>query len=239
MTEILSAPDSPQSAEALAQLLGETEAEPCTSIATIVQLRGLPWALHVLEKTRDIEAGGGMMTFDKTRRRTFGGVFFFIARRRLKDRERVLVFPGYEPPPKVEKPKPFKWEDRLELVSEAVTQKGEATTVKITLIGRPGKVVVSPTKTFVMTTLEQRKAPALPKGLPAPPATPTLYTVYIAAKKWDAVAQSLVDPLDVLIVEGHPQVDLKTGTISVFALSVTTKVLQKAKREAQLSQTPA
>ena len=81
--------------------------------------------------------------------------------------------------------------------------------------------------------MESNKVPALPKGLPTPPAAPTKYTVYIAAKQWRKVEQAIADPEDVLIVEGFPTMDAEARAIAVFATNTTTKKLQQALKEAQ------
>ena len=109
---------------------------------------------------------------------------------------------------------------------------GEVRTVKIRLIGRPGPITSSPTG-HITTTLHSTRVPSLPKGVPAPPPTPTTYTVYIAAKQWTKVAPALLDPEDVLIVEGFPAYDPQHVGITVYTTNVTTKVLQQAQRAAQ------
>ena len=103
--------------------------------------------------------------------------------------------------------------------------------MKLTLIGKPGKVIEKGT-CFIMS-MESQKAPALPKGLPTPPETTTTYTVYIASKQWRKVESVVSDPDDVLILEGYPQLDAKTGSIAVFITNSTTKKLQAAQRQAQ------
>ena len=78
-------------------------------------------------------------------------------------------------------------------------QVGESKTVKITLIGRPGRIVEK--GEVVLTSMQASKAPSLPKGLPPVPIDPTTYVVFIAQKQWKKVAQAIKDPQDVLIVE--------------------------------------
>ena len=60
---------------------------------------------------------------------------------------------------------------------------------------------------------------------------PTPYTVYIALKQWQKVADAIKDPEDVLIVEGYPAHD--AAGISVYTTNTTTKQLQQAQRQAQ------
>lgn len=100
--------------------------------------------------------------------------------------------------------------------------------MKITLVGRPMKVIDR--GQCMITTLESRKVPALPKGVPAPAQAATPYSIYISAKQWKKVAEAITDPEDALLIEGFPQLDLQTKTIAVFTTSVTTKKIQSAKR---------
>ena len=108
--------------------------------------------------------------------------------------------------------------------------------MKLTLIGRPGPVAAAKAG-YIMTTMESKKAPSLPKGLPTPPSTPTTYTVYIAPKQWAKVAEALRDPDDTLILEGFPTYDPALEGIAVYVTNTTTKKLQQAQRAAQQSET--
>ena len=101
--------------------------------------------------------------------------------------------------------------------------------VKISLMGRPGRVVEK--QDLVITMMTQMDAPkAFPKGVPAPPTTPTVYMVYIAAKQWQKVAKAIQNEQDSLIVEGFAAFDPGLEGMAVFATNVTTKVLQQQKR---------
>ena len=102
-------------------------------------------------------------------------------------------------------------------------------TGKITVIGRPGKVVDR--GSCIVTSMRAKTVPSLPKGLPTPPSMPTNYVVYIASRQWRKVASAIADPEDALIVEGFPQLDPETSSIAVFATSTTTKKLQMAQRQ--------
>ncbi|HMR67018.1 MAG TPA: hypothetical protein PKE64_23660, partial [Anaerolineae bacterium] len=155
----------------------------------------------------------------------------YLVRSQIPKEERWAIWPELAPKPK---PQPLDWEARLELVPDLLKQKGVAATMKITLIGRPGRIVEK--GEVVLTSMQQKaKSPSLPQGLPPLPTEPTTYIVYIARKQWQAVAQAITNPEDSLIVEGLPVLDKRLGTIAVFAQNVTTKRLQQAKREAQKS----
>ena len=126
---------------------------------------------------------------------------------------------------------PLAWEDRLAVLEEVLKQKGTATTVKITLVGRPGKIVEQGDS--VMIGMQSTKVPALPKGLPTPPSAPTNYVVFIARKQWARVSGAIENLEDMLIVEGFPALDPQAKSIAVFATNVTTKLLQAAQRQAE------
>jgi hypothetical protein len=205
-------------------------------IERVVQHLGADAALALLQETLEVEAGGGTWLPDGSRRRTPGGVFFQLVKGRAPHEVRSLIWP--QPKKKKKRPKgekkqiePLPWEECLKVVPEAAQNPGEATTVKITLVGRPGRIVEK--GSVVLTTMQSAKAPTLPKGLPEPPDEPTTYVVYIAGKQWRKVAEAIQDPQDKLIVEGYPAFDKRLGAVAVFATSVTTKNLQAAKREAQ------
>ena len=215
----------------MAASLGETEPKALEQLGRIVRLLGLAKAQAFLEQALQVESQGGLWLPDRSRRRTLGGVFFFLVRSQASKQERWFIWPELAPKPK---PQPLDWEARLELVPELLKQQGAATLMKITLIGRPGRIVEK--GEVVLTSMQQSsKAPSLPLGLPPLPTEPTTYIVYIARKQWQSVAKAIASPEDALIVEGLPVLDKRLGTIAVFAQSVTTKRLQQAKREGQRS----
>jgi hypothetical protein len=128
---------------------------------------------------------------------------------------------------------PFQWEQADEIIAEISQHLGEATTVKVTIIGRPGEIVER--QGVIILALKSTAAPALPKGLPAPPAQPTNYLVFISQKQWRKVADAIKNPEDKLIIEGYPTMHPKFAGITVYATQVTTTLLQAAKRQSQTS----
>lgn len=218
----------------IAEALGETEPGPLRTIERVIQILGEERAQALPEQTQQIETkGGGMLTDDSTQRRTPGGVFFKLVKNQTIPRERWAIFsPVRAAQPKAE-PQALSWEECAALVNELLkSTKGEATTVKLTLIGRPDRVIEK--GDLVITSLQSDKVPTLPKGLPQPPHEPTTYVVYIARKQWNKVKDSLKHPEDKLIVEGYPVFDKRIGqsrTMTLYALSTTTKLLEQARRE--------
>jgi PHAX RNA-binding domain len=247
-------------AHQVAEQLGETGASQRRQIHTIVWALGPVQTWALVREALEVDAGEGMMTPDGSRRRTVGGIFFHLAyskgtpepgkvltrvpppstQQKRKSVSSVQPAPANTtpeerkpllPPVKEAPVLPFLWQDRLAALAEAATQKGTAN-VKITVIGRPGKIVDR--GTCVVTIMESTRIPALPKGLPTPPATPTTYTVSIASKQWKKVAETIIaDPDDLLIVEGFPTTDPHASAIAVFATNITTRNLQHAQKEAK------
>jgi hypothetical protein len=252
-------PREPSQAEVAAMIadqLGEMEETVRKSILTIVRAAGRTHAKELLSLTRQTEENGGIMVPDNSRRRTPGGVFFYLAytrgraksgrplekpdkrarkRRQANAQEveandtpkaRSAIVEPREPQPAMV----CSWDDRRAIVKEAEAEKGTAN-VKISLVGRPGKVVDR--GQFIVTVMESSKVPMLPKGLPTPTTMTTKYAVYVAAKQWKKVAEAIQDPEDALIIEGFPKTDAETSAIAVFTTNITTKKQQMAKKQPQ------
>jgi hypothetical protein len=180
---------------------------------------------------------GGMLTAVGDRLRTKGGVFFYLARGRMTDEIRHAIFPprtlrNRRKDDSAAPAEPdFDWAERLAVVRALVNHQGVVHTVKITLIGRPGKTETR--KDLVITTMSHSGgAPTFPRGVPRPPETPTLYTVYIAAKQWKRVESALKEnPDDLLILEGMCAFDPELQAVAVYTIKATTKFLEAARRQ--------
>ena len=227
---------NPTASQQIAAALGETDKAPLAVLYRVVKVLGEDKALALLQETLAIEQQGGLLTDDGARRRTPGGVYFKLVKEQTTSRERGRIFGP--PAKKKSKPNaslpPLTWADSARLANELLqlAQPGEVTTVKLTLIGRPGRIIEK--ESVVITSLQRSKAPSLPKGLPQPPDEPSVYVVYIAIKQWRKVKESLAqNPEDKLIVEGYPYFDRRIGqggTLTLYAQSVTTTGLQRARR---------
>ncbi len=225
---------------AIATQLQETEPGVLIQISRILERMGAEFVQTVLADTLHLEAEGGMLTEDKQRRRTPGGVFFYLVRGRVSPEDRKALFPIPRRPAKPALPATVTLSDaeRLALYAQLKAHLGVATNMKLTLIGRPAKILKR--DTFVVITLASREPPALPKGLPELPSQdPTVYLVYIASKQWRKVEEAIQNPEDKLIIEGYPYNDKKMGVIGVLTQSVTTVHLQRAKKEADKTIAPA
>src|SRR6476620_1491581 len=87
--------EAKQYAKELAALLGETELVPIKQVRRVVDICGIDFARELYKETAEIEDRGGLMLADNTRRRTRGGVFFYLVRKRIDETKRQIIFPGY------------------------------------------------------------------------------------------------------------------------------------------------
>jgi len=242
-------PEEWRATQEIAAALGETARGPLGQVGRVVGRLGADRVRAFLTQTQEIEATGGLLLPDGSRRRTLGGVFFHLVRAddTLSREDRVYIFPpqfgrngrtkaaggsasAMPAPAGTTISAPVAWADDTYRVIIATLQQepGRATTVKITVIGRPGAAVEQGQS--VALALVSERVPDLPKGLPAPPAG-TRYTVFVARKPWAKVAEALgADPEDTAIIEGYAALDPRVEGIAVYATSATTKRTQAAKR---------
>ncbi len=230
----------------IAAQLGETEEEPIRQIRRAVRVLGEERVRALVAQTREIEAAGGLMLPNAQRRRTPGGVFFHLMRRGIEHKEWYRIF---RPQTTTQnkgtrtdqtgtgtRATPFDWTTFSASATEAMSEVGEATTVKLTVIGRPGKIVER--GDVALVALRSEKVPSLPKGVPAPPSPQTDYMVLVSMKQWRKVAEALAaDPADKLLIEGYPTVQPEFAGITVHATSATTTGIQAGKRAAQTATT--
>lgn len=203
----------------------------------VVQELGPAGARAFLAQALAVEAQGGMLTVDGKRRRTPGGIFFRLIKEEVPEEVRLRLFPPKDwrklrakkkeaaqeraPAPASSAPPPFAWADRHPFVARLLESRetGRAESVKLTLIGRVGKVIEQ--GEYVMMAMQGAgHVPSLPKGVPHPPESRLLYLVYITQKQWKRVAAELERPNHVLIVDGHPTWDRALKRLVVLAQSV-------------------
>jgi len=227
----------------IAAQLGETEEEPIRQIKRAVRILGEHRVRTVVARTLDVEAAGGLMRVDGSQRRSLGGVFFILMRDDVGRKDFYRIFKGgqHQRPGTTDTrpragPAPFDWTTFGVAATEAMSSAGEATTVKLTVIGRPGKIVER--ADVALVALRSEKAPSLPKGVPAPPSPQTDYMVLVGMKQWRKVAEALAaDQADKLLIEGYPTIQPEFAGITVYATSATTTGIQAGKRAAQTAMT--
>jgi len=247
-------PDVWALARSIAAVLGETMPPPIRIITRAVDRIGPDRMRALLGQALTVEAQGGL-TLPDGRRRTPGGVFFHLVRASdaISREDKDYIFPrqGGRPmraegsgtlasaPPASVARAPVAWTDEAyRTLAQQLQQdnSGRATSVKITVIGRPGASVEQ--GQAVALALTSEKVPDLPKGLPEP-AVGTRYTVFVARKQWAKVAEALAaDPEDAAIIEGYAALDPRVESIAVYAISATTKRMQAAKRATTTAATP-
>jgi len=242
-------------ATAIADQLDETAGGARATIWRCVRTLGPERAQAFVAQALEVEANGGLLIPDGSRRRTPGGVFFYLVRTQISDEEAVAInvlwrgaaqrrqlgvaakpprrmtntaTPAPPPPPPLP---PFVWDEAAPMIAELTTNIGEASTVNVTIIGRPTQVVER--QGVVVVALRSTTTLTLPKGLPPLPSTPTTYMLFIQKKQWTKVQTAMQNADDALIVEGYPVHALRFSGITVYATQVTTKMLQAAKRKEQ------
>jgi hypothetical protein len=72
--------DTDEAVKTIAHTLGESEPAPLQQLQAVVNILGSEQALALCEKAVEMEQQGGMLTKDGTRRKTVGGIFFYLVR---------------------------------------------------------------------------------------------------------------------------------------------------------------
>ncbi len=216
--------------------LAEVLQEPNRPLLTqVLRTLGTDRTTAILTETLTCEANGGMLTKDGTRRRTRGGVLFQLVKQQATPHERRRLFPRPAPPPGQRQPQTpagLTWDEASSLMQTLATEPaGEARTMKLTLIGRPGQVE---TRGQAVVFRMQGKPPgSLPRGLPPVPAqAPLTWNVMVALRQWNRVKDSLAtNQDDQLIIEGYPV--MQGSQHVLLAQSCTSVALQRAQKAAQ------
>jgi hypothetical protein len=218
------------------ELAAALQEENLELLERVVSVVGIEQAQALLQKTLETEAGGGLLVRNGSRRRTPGGVFFYLARTSLPKRVVREIWP---PPTQAQPSSPAdrapSWEEAKQLIAQAIKSRGEAKTVKLTLVGRPGKVIEQ--EGCVVVSMKGKEPPSLPKGLPTLPENSTItWAVFIAKKQWNRVKESVQKHADdQLIIEGWPAVDPKRGLAIVLATNCKSVLMERAQRTQQAS----
>jgi hypothetical protein len=219
------------SARQLARLLGETTPIVIEQLERLLAEAGAEVLEAALQDALAVEAAGGEMLPDGSRRRTLGGIFFRLMRERLPPRApapEATAPPSEAPPPA--SPQPLAWEARGGLLAGLAEQVGRAASTLMLITGRPGPVHRA--GRTVVFLLAGSTPPPLPRGLPAPPPERVTYACYLDARQWDRVEPALrADPADQLLLEGHAALDPETGTVAVFVQTAITRSQERARRQ--------
>jgi hypothetical protein len=208
-------------------------------LAKVLRTLGPERTAAILVDTLQQEAAGGLLTKDGTRRRTAGGVFFQLVRERVTRQERRQLFPRTAPPHGQARPQgvpqALTWDEAQTLMQMlAATPAGEARTMKLTLIGRPGKVEMR--GQAVVFRMQGKPPGTLPRGLPPVPTTPPLtWNVMVALRQWNRVKDSIESNQDdQLIIEGYPLLQGQQHVL--LAQSCVSMLQQRAQKQTQREQ---
>ncbi len=250
--EVSKVSDSPEEVNAAVKQIATALTEENTYlIKRIVNEIGVERSMQIFDKAVEVEAGEGIMTRDGSRRRTPGGVFFFLVRGRISKEQYFSIWerpqpfyrkqkqPQQKPPPqkrapqKKKKAEPLRWAARLALFNEVAGEHGQVSSAEVKLIGRPIKVL--PRGNVVILTLRNRSQPPLPRALPQVEEDGTVFLVFLTLKQWKKIADSMEEASDKVIVTGYPVYSGKLNAIAVWAQRVTTVNMEKARHAAKTS----
>jgi hypothetical protein len=218
-------------AQKLAVLLGETEEKPIIQLARAVDYLGPEKAQEYADEAVALAAGEGILTKDKSRKRTPGGTFFALVRMRLprkKDWRKI------KPIMKPLSERPVALADEMPMLIEMTgrLKAGMLASCKLTLTGRP-KGQIQKQAQFVAFVVQIAQQPVLPKGLPTFGKIETRYLILVAMKQWEKVEKQIAqDEKDQLYIEGFATVqpDFKSGIV-VLAQNVQTIGLMRMRKK--------
>jgi hypothetical protein len=217
--------------------LGETERGPVRQIKLLIQYLGLDLVRAKVEETLQIEADGGMLTSNQERKRTPGGIFFYLIKEAMPDEMRSKVFPGYGQ--RRPKTTTIEWEQRMDYLEPLLNdEQGVVSNLELMIQGRPGRVeVVGDTVMLIMNHhLEAAPNQPNPRGVPQPSDQTQRYIVYMGILSWEKVVKFLEDDKDFLIIKGRIVYDPAVEGIAVFAIGVTTKEIERRNKQAAKAQ---
>lgn len=223
----------------ISEELGEPDKKPQRQIKQVIERAGLEFAQRLLDETKKIEENGGMTIDNGDRRRTPGGVFFYLARRDLPEEDRDIIFHAWRVARRKRDSResnypPLEWDERESIV-EALQEAGvgEISEMKISLSGRLGEI--ERREYLIISTMEHRIDPSsLPRGVPEPPTEPMQYMVYISAKQWERIEKVREEDADdngEIIIEGYCAFDKEIDQYTVYTTFVTTQKLYRKERK--------
>lgn len=232
--ETLSAEEIQSLAQAVGEKLGEKSGKPLQQIALLIEKCGLDFVKKMMAETEATEAAGGLRTQDGKRRRTKGGVFFFLAKGQMDPQYRTDIFPNLiRHGDGSIMPTGLEWGDRIAHMRALQDKPGQINNLTVTLTGRPGALHIEGSSVMTVIKQEQVKAPPYPKGVPPFSAVEgaTNYYVFMGLRHWLKVEKALENENDMLIVEGSAVYDAQLEGITILSTGVTTKVLEQQKRQ--------
>ncbi|MBZ0300713.1 MAG: hypothetical protein K8J31_13270 [Anaerolineae bacterium] len=205
----------------IARDLGEIQPAPRFQIAEIIQQLGLEFAERVLEQTWEVEAQGGLLVPNGSRRRTPGGVFFTLAREQMTEDQQQAVFMR----PKANL---FRWTQRRDVVEPLLAEAGQVESVEVTLVGRPEEIWEYDDVVILRMAYAGVQMPT-PQGVPQLQLLSPEAIVFVNPDQWRGVQPALADDKTALVIEGVCAIDPEVGGLVVYATKVATTKLKKRK----------
>ncbi len=220
----------------IAKALGEKDAVPLKQITRTIDVCGVEFADFMLANAEAVEKDGGMLTSNGKRRRTKGGVFFYLVRYSLPLDIRNEIFPPpkwarlKEENTKKSKYPPFDWGERVEQLQKAAnSDKGEIEELNIQLRGRPG--YVERRDSLMILTMEQRIPvnQTFPRGVPEPPIEATRYFVFVGEEQWKKNVGNKIEKnaKNILVIDGACYFDESLGSMAVFTRAIKVQRMSK------------
>ncbi len=134
-------PEEQHEVERIADLLGETQAQPILLIGRIIRFCGLDFAQRIVDETFTIEQKGGLKRDDGKGYRTTGGIFFYLAKKQAPKEARNSAFHRIDPDRASTPALPrFAWKNRRRVISPLKAEPGSLDSAEVTLFGRPDSV---------------------------------------------------------------------------------------------------
>ena len=220
--------------QSVADRLQETARNPRRLIQDIVNVCGVEFTELMLENALTLYHGEGLMTNDGKRRRTLGGVFFYLVRGALPAKMRDPIFKAEQTAHRPAFPKRpgFDWETRqANFNKRSHKQAGKVIDMQIKVKGHPAHIEYR--QDVVIVTLKgELSENGFPAGVPQPEDSTTLYYVYISGKQWVKNKGVNLEKNErmALAVEGECLLDEQLGAIAVFARKFKT-YMPKVKRQ--------
>jgi hypothetical protein len=224
---------TPEQADALvaefAAILQENDPQPLGQIRRMVTFIGEGFVRKHLDNALKIEEEGGMMTVEGDRRRTIGGVFFYLVKGDMTLEQRAHVFPGTVYIAR-KATRTISWEERMDIL-EALKNapQGNIRSVQLIIKGKPGEVKITDDTVMLVfhQPIESQPVQPYPRGVPAPPDANLSWVVYAGIRSWEKVAERLEHPKDEIIIDGIPFWDHETQTMAILAIGLTTRELER------------
>lgn len=214
----------------IAETLGEKDDGPLSQLEMLVEHKGEEFVREVLKETLEVEKKGGMRTHSGKRRRTVGGVFFYLAKGKLEPELRQKIFPNFGT---TKRGTVISWDERHEMAAAAREKPGRARVITCMVQGRIEDVEIKESSVVLTLLYTHEDSATYPRGVPVPPSDDMALTVYMGIGHWESVAGSLEHKRDEIIINGTMGFDPETESIAIFAQQVTTRYQERKKRQAE------